>query len=127
MLEQKNSKKQGDVGLGFAISYFTKCGYCVSIPLTDSQNYDLVVEMFGGLKKIQVKTTRFMRRGSYQANLKVCGGNKSGNSIKNFDNTSVDFVFILTEDSTMYLIPSIDINSRCSISLNESRSKYIVT
>lgn len=36
LLEQKNSKKQGDVGLDLAIVYFTSKGYCVSIPLTDS-------------------------------------------------------------------------------------------
>lgn len=53
----KNTKKQGDYGLGSAISYFTSQGYNISIPLTDSQDYDLVVEDTAGfLKKVQVKT-----------------------------------------------------------------------
>ena len=45
MRKYKNSKKQGDAGLGIAIEYFTTKGYCVCIPLTDSQEYDLVVEI----------------------------------------------------------------------------------
>lgn len=52
-----NSKQQGDVGLGAAIGWFTSKGYTVCIPLTDSQDYDLVVETKGKLEKVQVKTT----------------------------------------------------------------------
>jgi hypothetical protein len=37
---QENSNKQGNVGLAEAIAYFTRFGYTVSIPLTDSQKYD---------------------------------------------------------------------------------------
>ena len=52
----KNSKKQGDAGLGQAIAYFTSQGYDVSLPLTDSADWDLIVEMESGLKRVQVKT-----------------------------------------------------------------------
>ena len=38
---QKNSKKQGDIGLGIAIGWFATQGYTVCVPLTDSQDYDL--------------------------------------------------------------------------------------
>ena len=53
MLNQKNSRKQGDVGLGRAIAYFTSEGFTVCLPLTDNQDYDLVVEKENGLKKIE--------------------------------------------------------------------------
>ncbi len=49
----KNSKKQGDIGLGAAIAYFTFKGFTVSIPLTDSQDYDLVVDDGHKLSRIQ--------------------------------------------------------------------------
>jgi hypothetical protein len=39
----KNTKKQGDVGL--AIGWFTSQGHTVCVHLTDSQDYDLVVEI----------------------------------------------------------------------------------
>ena len=42
--ECKNTKEQGNIGLGVAIQYFTQNLYTVSLPLNDSQDYDLIVE-----------------------------------------------------------------------------------
>ena len=39
----QNSLKQGNAGLGKAIAYFTINGYGVCIPLTDSEDWDLIV------------------------------------------------------------------------------------
>lgn len=125
--EQKNSRKQGDVGLGAAINWFTKNGWTVCIPLTDNQSYDLVVENNSGLKKVQVKTTYFKTKyGVYSVNLKVFGGNRSRQTIKKFDSTLVDFLFILTEDGEQYLIPTNVILATNAINLNKDREKYKV-
>lgn len=62
MLCQKNSRKQWDVWLWIAICCFAKLWYTVSIPLTDSQDYDLVVDFEWKLNKIQVKTTRYKKK-----------------------------------------------------------------
>lgn len=48
---------QGNLGLGQAIAFFTSRGIPVSIPLNDTQKYDLVAEINGVLKKISIKTT----------------------------------------------------------------------
>ena len=40
-----NTKKFGNIGLGKAINYFLSCGYIVSLPINDSQSYDLIVEI----------------------------------------------------------------------------------
>ena len=71
MLNQSNSKKQGDVGLGMSIGWFASQGYTVSLPLTDSQDYDLVVEIEGVLRKVQVKTSKYKRDGYFNFNLSV--------------------------------------------------------
>jgi PD-(D/E)XK endonuclease len=108
-LKQKNTKKQGDVGMGVAIGYFASRGITVCLPLTDSQDYDLVVDMDGVLKRIQVKTTAAKSRGKtgFDVHLKVSGGNRSGTGkTKPFDPSKVDFVFVLTERWDQYLIPS---------------------
>jgi HJR/Mrr/RecB family endonuclease len=61
-----NSKKQGDIGMCYAIAYFSKMGYTVNIPITDSQDYDLIIDREGKLLKVQVKTTKFkIRDGVY--------------------------------------------------------------
>ena len=51
------NKNIGNSSLGLAISYFTCHGYVVSIPLNDTQDYDLIVEKDSKLYKIQVKGT----------------------------------------------------------------------
>ena len=37
-------KERGNSGLGMVIAYFSTNGYVVSIPLNDTQDYDLVIE-----------------------------------------------------------------------------------
>lgn len=39
-----SNKEKGNSGLGMAIAYFSTRGYTVSIPLNDTQDYDLVIE-----------------------------------------------------------------------------------
>lgn len=103
-----NSRQQGDIGLGCAIGWLTSQGYTVSIPLTDSQDYDLVAEMSQGLCKVQVKTSHYERRpGKYEVSLCTSGGNKSGTGkLKEFNPESVDYLFVLLNDGRKYLIPS---------------------
>lgn len=78
-----NSKKQGDVGMCYAIAYYSRLGWTVSIPITDSQDYDLLVENTDNniLKvQVQVKTSRYLTEGgTYQVSLKTCGGNNKEN------------------------------------------------
>lgn len=122
----KNSKKQGDVGVGVAIGWFASQGHTVCIPLTDSQDYDLVVDM-GGLWRVQVKTTTCIKKGKYEATLRVCGGNRSGTGrVKKFSAASVDFVFVLTGGWDKYLIPSKVIDGKGAVSLCSRYEQYRV-
>lgn len=52
-----NSLKQGNAGLGQAIAYFTKNNYGIALPLTDSEDWDLIASKDGKLLKLQVKTS----------------------------------------------------------------------
>lgn len=38
------NKEKGNSALGIAIAYFSTNGYTVSIPLNDTQDYDIVIE-----------------------------------------------------------------------------------
>jgi hypothetical protein len=129
-LRQKNPKKQGDVGMGVAIGYFASRGITVCIPLTDSQDYDIVVDMDGSLKKIQIKTTTSKSRTKkgYSVQLKTCGGNRSGSGkIKLFDPTRVDYVFVLIENGDQYLIPSCKVAGRTMITIgNQMYKEFLV-
>ena len=127
MLRQENTKKQGDVGLGVAIGWLACNGYTVCVPLTDSQDYDLVADI-DGLKKIQVKTTTYqVASGSYSANLSVKGGNRtSRGNVKKFNGKKIDFLFVFTGDDTMYLIPTTKLENEHSITLGKEYDKFRV-
>lgn len=118
MLAQKNTHLQGNIGLGIAISHFTYMGCIVSIPLNDVQDYDLVVEIDGVLKKVQVKTTRYLSRGKYKVQL-----NGSG---KHFCDNQSDYLFIVDGNGTKYFIPKSEVNVRTGIVLGSNYSQFIV-
>jgi hypothetical protein len=121
----KNSKKQGDLGLGRAIGWLTECGYTVSIPLTDSQDYDLIVDIDNKLNKVQVKTTRYKNKyGIFMVNLSIKGGNQSCNTIKIFDSSTVDYVFILTSENNMYFIPACEIKTKNNLNIGKLVDKF---
>ena len=116
------NKEKGNSALGIAIAYFTTIGYVVSIPLNDTQDYDLVVEKEGHYYGIQVKATSCKTKyGMYQVALKSCGGTK-GKTYKTVIDTKVDYVFIVTEKLDMYMIPRKVINNRSTLNLC---SKYV--
>lgn len=117
--------QQGNIGLGRAIAYFTSIGIPTSIPLNDTQKYDLVVDFDGVLKKVSVKTTSFLSKSKwYSVLLKKCGGSSGNAKIKPFDNKTCDLLFVLTMDDTMYLIPSNEIYATTSLVLNDRFDKY---
>lgn len=107
-----------------AIAYFGSNGYTVSIPLNDTQDYDLVVDMDGKLKKIQVKATSHKRtNNAYQVQLRTISGT-TRKPYKTVKDTDIDYLFCLSGDGTMYLIPIDVITSGNSISLSKEKSKY---
>jgi hypothetical protein len=126
--KQKNSKKQGDVGLAIAIAWLAEAGYNIAIPLTDSQDYDLVIEQNMVFSGVQVRTTYFKNpQGNYRANLRVMGGNRSGvGTVKKFDPSRVHFLFIVTESREKYFIPCRELMLVNSITLSEKYSQYRV-
>ncbi len=124
-----NSKKQGDVGMCYAIAYYSRLGWTVSIPITDSQDYDLLVENTdNNILKVQVKTSRYLTEGgTYQVSLKTCGGNKSGQTIKKMDKNYIDLVFVLVDDGSCYSIPTERIESSGSMNLGDKYSEFKVS
>jgi hypothetical protein len=117
----KNSKSQGQIGVGSAINYYTSIGYTVCIPLLDNQDYDLIVDSGVKLLKVQVKTTKQLTSyGIPIVNLRVCGGNQSYSTSKVFDSSSVDLVYVLCSNGDRYNIPSTEIKAKNSFNLGES-------
>lgn len=117
---------QGNFGLGKAIEYFTSHSIPVSIPLNDTQKYDLVIDQNGQMKRVSVKTTRQKRHNCYCVELKNSGGASRKKTIRPFDNSSCDLLFVLTDANTTYLIPTERVDVRSSLTLNERFDDCIV-
>jgi len=118
------NKQKGNCGLGIAIGYFSTNGYIVSIPLNDTQDYDLLIDKENQIKSVQVKyTTCKTKYGNYQVALKSCGGTK-GITYKTVIDTKVDFLFIATDALDMYLIPVKEVENKSTLNLCEKYKKY---
>ena len=50
-------KQIGRIGLTMAINYFTIQGYTISLPINDTQWYDLIIEKNGCFETVQRKAT----------------------------------------------------------------------
>lgn len=111
--------------MGVAIAWFATNGYTVSIPLTDSQPYDLVVDNGGGLQRVAVRTTtQDNSRGGFDVGLRTQGGNKSQFTIHHFDPTVVELLFVACGDGSQYLIPSSQIASKSYISVGHKYQNF---
>ncbi|CAN5875762.1 hypothetical protein BH24ACT15_BH24ACT15_07800 [soil metagenome] len=126
-IRRYNPRKQGEIGLGAAIAWFSSNGYGVSIPLADNQPYDLVVEDEEGLKRVQVKTTTHRKpRGNFGVALRTNGGNKSRHTHKLFDVRTCELLFVLTDDGRRYLFPTAELKPRTELTLGPRYDCYVV-
>ena len=119
-----NSSRRGNIGMGYAIAKLTELGYNISIPITDSQDYDLIADLAGVLLKVQVKTTSYKDKKSeyYMVALRT----KTYNKLKSFTDSDCDLLFVLTESGQMYLIPKNEIKVRNGLTLTTEFDKYSV-
>ena len=122
--ECKTTTDQGNIGLAKAIYELRILGYRISVPLTENQNYDLVVDKDDKLERVQVKTTaQKSDYGVFKVNLRTLGGNQSFHTIKKHKKGDYEQLYVLTDDDVSYLIPDEEINNVNSINLGESRNK----
>lgn len=120
----ESNKDKGRASLGIAIAYFSSNGYTVSIPLNDTQDYDLIIEKEGVLQTVQVKSTGCKTKyGKYQVALKSCGGT-NGSTYKTLVDTKVDLLCVISKDLEIYVIPVDKIKNKSTINLCDRYLKY---
>lgn len=118
------TNQQGNIGLSYAIAYYSKLGYFVSVPLTDSQDYDIIIDTGSSLLKVQVKTTKFKAdNGNYVVNLTTKGRSET----KTFESNSSDLLFALTDSGVCYSIPTSEIKATRSLTLGNKYDIFKVS
>jgi hypothetical protein len=84
-----------------AIATFTARGYDVSVPLTESAAYDLIVDDGISLRRVQCKYSGSARR---QVDLRNIHSNSTGYVVKLPQRNAYDWLYVLAADGTEYLI-----------------------
>lgn len=126
-IRRDNPRNQGEIGLGDAIGWFSRRGLTVSIPLADNQPYDLIADIDGDLARIQVKTaTSRSPYGRFVVHIKTGGGNQSFHTVKPFDPSLSDILYVLTDAGERYVIPSGTVTSLKGVTLGARMQTYRV-
>lgn len=120
------NKEKGNSGLVAAIGYYGMLGYTISIPLNDTQDYDLVVDNGERLLKVQVKATGQRTPQGYSVVTVASTGGTTGTIYKTVKDTDIDILFVLTELQEMYEIPISEIDTSTSINLGPNRQCFRV-
>ena len=120
----ENKKDKGRAGLSLAIAYFGSNGYTVSIPLNDTQKYDLIIEKDGIFQSVSCKFggEKTENPDAYSCQLRTIGS--KGTFHGTVKDSKTDLLFCLRPDGIMYVIPVKDIENISAIRLTTTRSKY---
>ena len=121
-------KQQGNIALTHAIHYFTKKQNIVSLPINDSQDYDLIVDIDSTLCKVQVKSTIQVSRCNIPTVSVKSSGGTYGKIYGNVKTSSANLLYIyhITLDKA-WLIPITDSLPASSINLGEKYEQYLLT
>ena len=115
MVKGTPSRKQiGRVGLSCAIQYFTVKGYTVSLPLNDTQWYDLIIEKDDEFSTVQCKSTNTHNS---KIDFRSTGGTNGSVYDTVFEHPKLDYLFCTDKDLNMWLIPVKDIPNNRGITL----------
>jgi hypothetical protein len=95
----RETQRKGDIAVAQAIATFTKMGYDVSLPMTESAAYDLIIDTATELKRVQVRYTS-----NGEVGLRRIHSNSLGYVIKKTRENAYDWLFILKATGEKYLI-----------------------
>lgn len=124
MWKSEYKSLQGNIGLGAAIAHYTSIGIPVSLPLNDTQKYDLVIDR-GSLLKVSIKTTSSKAKsGNYIVQLRNTGGSSGKYKVRKFIPNEVDILFVLTEDGNKYEIPTSLVYVGSALTLTADLDKF---
>ena len=96
------NKDKGRIGLSMAINYFTIKGYTISLPLNDTQWYDMVIEKNNIFQTVQCKCT-FTEDDTI--NIKSCDGTNGSVYDSILNHPELDYLFCVNKDFNCWLIP----------------------
>ena len=95
----ENNKDRGRIGLSMAINYFSCQGYTVSVPLNDTQWYDLIIEKEGKFETVQCKCTA---TDTGTIDFRSTGGTKGSTYDNILNHSELDWLFCVDKKLNMF-------------------------
>jgi len=95
----RTTQRKGDIAVSKAIHTFTLRSHDVSLPITESAAYDIVVDINNELKRVQVRYAS-----SREVELRRIHSNSKGYVIKKTRNDAYDWLYILNSQNEEFLI-----------------------
>lgn len=95
----RTTQRKGDIAVSRAIATFTTIGADVSLPLTESASYDLIVDYKNTLSRVQVKYTS-----TNEVDLRSIHSNAKGYVVKKQLINTYDWLYVLHSSGNEYLV-----------------------
>ena len=119
-MDEVNRKQIGRIGLSMAINYFTLQGYTVSLPMNDTQWYDIVIEKDGKFETVQCKATQTKDN---RIDFRSTGGTKGEVYDNLLNHSELDYLFCFNKDLDLWLRPIKEITTTRQITLRTEPNK----
>jgi hypothetical protein len=103
----RTTQRKGDIATTRAIASFTAAGWDVSIPVTESAAYDLVVDTGDALVRVQCKFSS-----SPEVGLRRIHSNSRGYVVKTIEEGAYDWLYVLRPDGSEFLIEECHVGRR---------------
>jgi len=95
----RHTQRKGDIAVSQAVARFTKMGYDVALPLTESAAYDLVIDTGKGLKRVQVRYSS-----TRDVELRRIHSNSKGYVVKKAKANVYDWLYVFKNTGEEYLV-----------------------
>ena len=95
----RDTQRKGDLAVAQAIATFTKLGYDVGLPITESAAYDILVDDDNDVHRVQVRYS-----GGKEVELRRIHSSSTGYIVKKTKPGAYDWLYILMADNREYLI-----------------------
>jgi hypothetical protein len=113
----RTTQKKGDMAVAQAIATFTKLGFDVALPITESAAYDIVVDDSKKMNRVQVRYCS-----NDEVELRRIHSNSQGYVVKKTKKDAYDWLYILYSDGREYMIKEC-LEGRRSI---KPREEYLI-
>lgn len=114
------TQRKGDIATAQAVATFTASGFDVSVPLTESAAYDLVVDDGSSLWRVQCKFSS-----SRHVDLRRIHSNGGGYVVKRIEENSYDWLYVLQPSGSEFLIKACHAGRRSlTLRSEDERAKH---